>query len=172
MIQSAATKYAIRAVCHLAHLSPGERAQVREVAEALDIPQAFLSKILQDLARKGILTSAKGARRRFPTQLLAVGDKPLLAGRGSRGSSPPRGVCPSRFESLLRRHQVSDARCLEGHGRPHFDLAWKPRLSWDIVEADRRKREALGDGTLLECGAGGRREFFPKKKINGTEYLE
>ncbi len=60
MIQSAATKYAIRAVCHLAHVPPGTRLHVKEISEVLDIPQAFLSKILQDLARKGILTSSKG----------------------------------------------------------------------------------------------------------------
>lgn len=60
MIQSAATKYAIRAVCHLAALPPGERSQAKEISERLEIPYHYLSKILQDLARKGILDSSKG----------------------------------------------------------------------------------------------------------------
>jgi Rrf2 family protein len=60
MIHSAATKYAIRAVCYLAHLPEGTYAQVREVSTALDIPQPYLSKILQDLGKKGILSSSKG----------------------------------------------------------------------------------------------------------------
>lgn len=60
MIQSAATKYAIRAVCHLAGCCDGAPVQAREIAEALSIPYHFLSKILQDLARKGVLVSTKG----------------------------------------------------------------------------------------------------------------
>ena len=60
MIQSAATKYAIRAVCHLAALPPGKRSQAKEISERLEIPYHYLSKILQDLARKGILDSSKG----------------------------------------------------------------------------------------------------------------
>ena len=60
MIQSAATKYAIRAVCHLAGRGDGAQIQAREIADALDIPYHFLSKILQRLAREGILTSNKG----------------------------------------------------------------------------------------------------------------
>lgn len=60
MIQSAATKYAIRALCHLAQQPPGSPAQAREISETLDIPYHYLSKILQDLARKGVLASTKG----------------------------------------------------------------------------------------------------------------
>ncbi len=60
MIQSTATKYAIRAVCHLAGCCDGAPVQAREIADALDIPYHFLSKILQRLARDGILTSNKG----------------------------------------------------------------------------------------------------------------
>ncbi len=60
MIESAATKYAIRALCHLARQPTGAPAQAREISEALDIPYHYLSKILQDLARKGLLSSTKG----------------------------------------------------------------------------------------------------------------
>jgi Rrf2 family protein len=60
MIQSVATKYAIRAVCHLAACCDGHPVQAREIADTLGIPYHFLSKILQELARKGILSSTKG----------------------------------------------------------------------------------------------------------------
>ena len=60
MIQSVATKYAIRAVCHLAACPNGHPIQAREIADTLGIPYHFLSKILQELARKGILSSTKG----------------------------------------------------------------------------------------------------------------
>jgi len=60
MIQSVATKYAIRAVCHLAECCNGHPVQAREIADTLGIPYHFLSKILQELARKGVLSSTKG----------------------------------------------------------------------------------------------------------------
>jgi len=70
MISSTATKYAIRAVCHLAELPEGHRAQAKEISEALDIPPAYLSKILQNLAKKRILSSTKGPGGGF--RLLAL----------------------------------------------------------------------------------------------------
>ena len=60
MIQSNATKYAIRAVCHLAELPKGDFAQAKEISERLDIPYHYLSKILQELARKRFLKSSRG----------------------------------------------------------------------------------------------------------------
>ncbi|MDX1631552.1 MAG: Rrf2 family transcriptional regulator [Thermoanaerobaculia bacterium] len=61
MIQSAATKYAIRALCHLAGSRvEGRPVPAKEIAGRLEIPYHFLSKILQELARKGILESVKG----------------------------------------------------------------------------------------------------------------
>lgn len=60
MIQSTATKYAIRALCHLAEQPAGTRLQAREIAGEIAVPYHYLSKILQDLARKGVLASTKG----------------------------------------------------------------------------------------------------------------
>ncbi|MBT3342451.1 MAG: Rrf2 family transcriptional regulator [Gemmatimonadetes bacterium] len=59
MILSQASKYALRATIHLARNA--DRPQLaRDIAAALDVPSQYLAKILQDLARHGILTSAKG----------------------------------------------------------------------------------------------------------------
>ncbi len=59
MILSQASKYALRAAIHLAR--HGEQPQLsRDIATAIDVPGQYLAKILQDLARHGVLTSAKG----------------------------------------------------------------------------------------------------------------
>lgn len=61
MFYSAASGYAVRALTYLA-LQPKdkERALVRDIAEIAELPQHFLGKVLQDLARAGVLKSWKG----------------------------------------------------------------------------------------------------------------
>lgn len=58
---SKSCKYAIRAVLYLAvHSDEEKRYGVKEIAEALDIPGPFLAKLLQQLSRQGLISSAKG----------------------------------------------------------------------------------------------------------------
>ena len=53
------TKYAIRACIYLA--GRGDEAVLsREIAAAVDVPGQYLAKVLQGLARAGILASTKG----------------------------------------------------------------------------------------------------------------
>ncbi len=59
MIYSKACEYAIRAMTHLARHSD-RLCLAREVSTQEEIPQYFLSKILQNLARDGLLKSMKG----------------------------------------------------------------------------------------------------------------
>ena len=54
-------EYAIRAVLHLARQPRGQVALLGAVAEAAQAPPAFLAKILQELARLGLVRSARGA---------------------------------------------------------------------------------------------------------------
>ncbi len=56
-----AAEYAIRCVLHLSKQTPGQVISRREVAEAMDIPQPFLGKIVQSLAKAGILLVRQGA---------------------------------------------------------------------------------------------------------------
>jgi len=59
-------KYAIRSVIYLAlHSNSGNKIGSRTVASKLNIPQPFLAKILQELTRKHIISSAKGPRGGF-----------------------------------------------------------------------------------------------------------
>lgn len=59
-------KYAIRALFLIAHHSAGGKyVGIKEVVAGLDAPQHFIAKILQDLSKKGFLTSAKGPNGGF-----------------------------------------------------------------------------------------------------------
>jgi Rrf2 family protein len=60
MIYSRSTEYAIRAFVNLAQVPDGKYAMVKHIAAQERIPAHFLAKILQQLARKGLLRSSKG----------------------------------------------------------------------------------------------------------------
>jgi Rrf2 family iron-sulfur cluster assembly transcriptional regulator len=60
MIYSRSAEYAIRAFVHLAQVPDGKYAMVKNIAAEEEIPSHFLAKILQQLARKGLLRSSKG----------------------------------------------------------------------------------------------------------------
>ena len=144
MIQSAATKYAIRAVCYLAHLPEGTFAQVREVSAALDIPQPYLSKILQDLGKKGILSSSKGPGGGFrlncsptETSLYTV----IEAVEGPQGED----------ECLLGLSICSeDTKCPMHDFWSEIQAAFRQQMAsislLDIVEAEQRKVAAIESG--------------------------
>ena len=60
MIYSRSAEYAIRAFVHLTQVPEGKYAMVKNIARDEGIPAHFLAKILQQLARKGLLRSSKG----------------------------------------------------------------------------------------------------------------
>jgi len=63
---SKACQNAIRAVLFLAkETTPEEKKGVREIAEALDVPGPFLAKLLQQLTRNHLVSSAKGPHGGF-----------------------------------------------------------------------------------------------------------
>src|SRR5512138_202947 len=57
-----ATEYAVRCVLHLALEQPDRVVPRREIARAREIPEHFLGKIAQRLARAGIVRIHQGAR--------------------------------------------------------------------------------------------------------------
>jgi Rrf2 family protein len=140
VIHSAATRYAIRAVCHIGHLPPGSKAQVKEISESLGIPQAFLSKILQELARQGILTSTKGPGGGFEINgspedyslysLFEAVEGPLAEGECLLGLS----LC------------ADDTKCPIHDTWKEIQEAFRARMLatsiLDVVEADKIKRQA------------------------------
>lgn len=60
MLYSTTCAYAIRAMSRLAVISPDGYARVQEIVEGTDLPGHFMSKIFRDLAKAGLLRSAKG----------------------------------------------------------------------------------------------------------------
>src|ERR1700693_4683162 len=60
MLYSRSAEYAIRAFVNLAQVPDGRYAMVKQIAAEEEIPSHFLAKILQQLARKGLLRSSKG----------------------------------------------------------------------------------------------------------------
>ncbi len=52
-------EYALRAVVHLAYEAPDARTTA-QIAEATQVPKDYLSKILQGLAKKGIVSTQRG----------------------------------------------------------------------------------------------------------------
>lgn len=67
MIYSSAVEYAIRALTHLAlsESESGRPSPVKELAQREGIPQHFLGKVFQTLARAGILSSTRGPHGGF-----------------------------------------------------------------------------------------------------------
>ncbi|MBX3406587.1 MAG: Rrf2 family transcriptional regulator [Phycisphaeraceae bacterium] len=56
---SSTSEYALRAVVHLAS-NPDKPCTTGEIAEAMKVPAGYLSKVLQSLARAGIVSAQRG----------------------------------------------------------------------------------------------------------------
>ena len=53
--------YGLRAVVYLSSLNPDQCCSITEIAKRQGVPRKFLEKIFQDLLRKGLITSRRGA---------------------------------------------------------------------------------------------------------------
>lgn len=67
------TDYAVRALCYMAQ-KPGKVVSAKELCEQFSLPKPYLRRILQSLARSGILQSRRGQGGGFelkhdPTQV-------------------------------------------------------------------------------------------------------
>lgn len=63
---SKACEYGIKATLHIAHQSRlNKRVGLKDIAKAIDSPEAFTAKILQQLSRSGIIESSKGPNGGF-----------------------------------------------------------------------------------------------------------
>lgn len=113
VLLSRTTVYAVRAAVHLADLAEQggeEPVRVGDIAEALDVPRNYLSKILHQLAQAGVMSSERGPRGGFR---LAVDPGALSLARIAEAvdSYPLDGRC------LLGRGECSDADPCAAHDR-------------------------------------------------------
>ncbi len=53
-------EYAIRAMIHLAGLPPGTSVQIAEISRTWNVPESFLRKIITQLTKTNLVTSARG----------------------------------------------------------------------------------------------------------------
>lgn len=60
MYLSRPAEYALRSMTYLARLQTTKRIRTRDLAEAVDVPAPFLSKIMRRLTAAGILEARKG----------------------------------------------------------------------------------------------------------------
>lgn len=69
MMFSRSAEYALRAFVYLAAQPSGKLVMAKQIAEAARLPGHFLAKILQELARKGLVRSNKGPAGGFSLAL-------------------------------------------------------------------------------------------------------
>ncbi|MDT8436234.1 MAG: Rrf2 family transcriptional regulator [Gemmatimonadota bacterium] len=125
--------YALRAVLYIARHDAEGLVPARVVAEALRVPANYLSKILHELAKRGVLASSRGARGGF-----RLGVRPdelrILAVVEPFEEMEPERVC------LLGRPECSEADPCPAHH------AWR-----DVLE---HKREFLRTTTVAALLSG------------------
>lgn len=136
MLLSQTGQYAVRAAIHLAQYAEHTEGTLRvgEIAEALDVPQNYLSKILHQLARAGVLESVRGPRGGFR---LADAPEALSVMEVIDAVEPTR----SDRRCLLGRAECSNADPCPAHDR-WKDLA-EGILSFlhDTTLADLQRRQ-------------------------------
>ena len=104
------TRYTIRALLHLADRYGQGPVQLTEIAEAQNIPPKFLTVMLSQMIREGLVASRRGrdggywlARR---PEEVSYGELVRLT-RGSLGLLP----CASRFAYQKCRNCISEDKC-------------------------------------------------------------
>jgi Rrf2 family protein len=108
---SQTAEYALRAVLYLAeHSDPNAPVRVGKIADNLGIPQNYLSKILHQLAREGVLVSLRGKTGGFwlaaPPERLALSAVIM-----------PFDRVEQRRRCLLGRPQCTDRSACAAHTR-------------------------------------------------------
>jgi Rrf2 family protein len=84
-----AADYAVRVMVHLSTLPRRTRVSLGDLGDHVDVPAAFLSKVMQQLAKSGLVTSHRGKRGGFELArdvasvtlldvLQAMDDEPVL----------------------------------------------------------------------------------------------
>ncbi|WP_166967383.1 RrF2 family transcriptional regulator [Yeosuana marina] len=63
---SNSSKYAIKAVLFLAiHSNEENKIMVKDIAEPINVPQAYIAKLLQELAKRKLISSTRGPKGGF-----------------------------------------------------------------------------------------------------------
>lgn len=118
-----AADYAVRVMVHLAAPGAEPRLSLPALAKATGAPECFLSKVLQELARSGLIASQRGHRGGFAIaprgrqasirQVIEAVDGPVRLNRclGSGRSCDRKSWCPAH--PVWRRAQQAMLSVLE-----------------------------------------------------------
>lgn len=109
-VLSQTAEYALRTVLYMAEHGDADPYRVTALAEALSIPQNYLSKTMHLLARQGTLTSSRGKNGGFRLARPAA-DIPLLE------IIRPFDQLEARRQCLLGRTTCSDDTPCAAHAR-------------------------------------------------------
>ncbi len=107
---SQTAEYALRAALHMAEHDGGTAIPVGDIAKSLGVPRNYLSKILHQLARAGVLVSTRGPGGGF--RLRDSPDQLTLA----EVVSPVDPIADER-RCLLGREECSNINPCAAHGR-------------------------------------------------------
>lgn len=147
MIYSKSAEYAIRAAIRLAQLPDGDFAMAKDIAQEEEIPAPFLAKILQELARKGVLRSVKGPSGGFslkkkPSEIRLLDIVGAIDGLTQYSRRPESyGECSTRNACLLRDSWMAlHSRIMDYLERNTIGSLVKPSAGKHKVAAKRENR--------------------------------
>jgi len=104
------TRYTIRALLHLADRTGAGPVQLSEIAEAQNIPPKFLTVMLSQMIREGLVASRRGREGGYwlarPASEISYGEIVRLT-RGSLGLLP----CASRLAYEPCKNCVTEDKC-------------------------------------------------------------
>lgn len=130
-------EYAIRAILYLSRQPRGKLSLVGEIAESAGIPRTFLSKILQQFTRTGLVASFRGM------------------GGGFTLARDPAGITLLEVVEAIEG-PVLPNRCLVGEGTCERDRICRVHEVWGRV---RDEIVAILAGVTIEELARGREGF-------------
>jgi Rrf2 family protein len=131
------SEYALRATVYVAAHANGRLIPVGEIAEDLDVPANYLSKILHQLARDGVLASVRGPHGGFR---LAIAPERLPL---SRVIALFDDLVTEKRRCVLGRPECSDVNPCGAHAK------WRP-TAMDVSSFFRNTTvaEVLANGAL------------------------
>ncbi len=152
MIYSRSTEYAIRALIPLSKAPEGKYTMVKAIAEQEQIPTHFLAKILQQLARKGLLRSSKGPMGGFSLRVPAEEIRLLDLVEALEGIRTPH-LCIGGFGNCTEDQQCS---MHEGWAQLHESILdfLKEQTIANLAKALEQKKKALARKKARRAAAG------------------
>jgi Rrf2 family protein len=139
-------EYGVRAVIHLAGKTPGTLTLISEIAEAQEVPKSYLSKIMQQLVRSGLVRSRRGAKGGFEL-------------------SRPAANITLRETIEAVEGAINLNICLEAPGACSRDRTCPTHPVWR--EAQKKLFEVLDGKTMAELAADGEKLRRKAAKCTG-----